>query len=469
MRLHGARAAWPLVVLLAGACGDGGALKPIGDGPPGSKDAAASADLAAEGGIGLPDLDPAADAAPPACAEEKHAARRVPLDVFLLLDASNSMNEPAGNKTKHQVVRTALRSFLQDPLSVGLGVGLSFFPAVITCGTHEECPADGNLPGRCALAPDTSCVAANGIVGVACNAETKCPAGETCRQIGACPSSLGPDMTSPRCGIGTMCPDGAACQPVRYVCRGPRTDCSGAHYAKPAVAFAELPAALPGLTAALDNRAPAGGTPLPEALTGTMGLLRAQLDAHPDHEAALVVASDGLPDATCAGAPGILTEVAAAKSATPSLPTYAIGVFSGAAAADGRAFMTEVAKAGGTGAPYVLEANAGLGDSFLAALNAIRGVALPCAYVIPPADQGAIDYGKVNVRARAAARDELIGYVDGADKCTPSKGGWYYDADPKSGATPKRVSLCPSTCQAWKALPSAEIEIRFGCKTTPIE
>jgi hypothetical protein len=469
MRLHGARIAWPLVGLLAGTCGDGGALRQVGDGSLGHKDASAPGDGVADGGIGLPDAAAAADAPPRACAEETHAARRVPLDVFLLLDASNSMNEPAGSRTKHQVVRTALRSFLADPLSAGIGVGLSFFPAVTTCQFHEECPADGNLPGRCALAPDTSCVAANGIIGVACDAEMKCPAGEGCRQIGQCPSSLGPDQASPRCGLGTMCPDGAACQPTRYVCRTPGADCSGSHYAKPAVAFAGLPAALPGLTTALDARAPAGGTPLPEAVTGTLGLLRAQLDTHPDHEAVLVVASDGLPDATCGGAPGVVAAITSATSATPSIATYAIGVFSGATAATGRAFMSDVAKAGGTNAPYVLEADAGLGASFLAALNAIRGVALPCAYVIPSADQGTIDYGKVNVRARAAGRDELIGYVDGADKCTPGKGGWHYDVDPKAGATPKRVSLCPSTCQAWKALPSAEVEIRFGCKTISIE
>jgi Mg-chelatase subunit ChlD len=458
------RARFPLVLALGLCACSGGALKPVA---PGSQDSGVT-DAAAEASIALSDGSVDVDVAPATCAEETHVAMRVPLDVFLLLDASNSMNEPAGSKTKHQVVRAALRSFLQDPLSLGLGVGLTFFPAVTTCQGNGDCPADGSLPGRCAVTPDTSCVSSQGVVGAGCDGATMCPAGETCRQIGQCQDGLGPGMTSPRCALGMACPDGTACQAVQHVCLGPRSDCSGAHYAKPAVGFADLPAALPGLAAALGARQPAGGTPLPEALTGTLALLRAHLGAHADHKAVLVVASDGVPDATCAGAPGVLSAIAGAQTAAPSIATYAIGVFSGDLAAEGRAFMTDVAKAGGTTSPFVLEANAGLGDSFLAALNAIRGAALPCEYVIPPNDAGTIDFGKVNVRARAGGRDQLIGYVNAAENCTADKGGWHYDLDPRS-ATPKRIALCPSTCQTWKATARAEVEIRFGCKTTVIE
>lgn len=450
-----------VVALLSGACGGGGALKPAsaaGSHDPGPADAAVDG-----GGIVLSDAGADVDLAPATCAEEIHAAMRVPLDVFVLLDASNSMNEPAGSKTKHQVVRAALRNFLEDPLSLGLGVGLNFFPAVTICQANGDCPADGNLPGHCGLLSDSACIGANGGIGTACGGGITCPAGETCRPIGQCPNGLGPDMTSPRCALGTAC-DGAACQPIHHVCLGPRTDCSGDRYARPAVAFAELPAALSGLTAALGAREPAGGTPLPEALTGTLDLLHAQLTAHPDHKVVLVVASDGVPDATCSGAPGIVAAIAAARAATPSIATYAVGVFSGEMAAQGHAFMSDVATAGGTTAPFVLESNAALGDAFLAALNAIRGAALPCEYMIPPSGAAQIDFGKVNLHARGGGRDQLIGYVEGADKCTPDKGGWHYDTDPKS-TTPKRIVLCPSSCQMWKGVPRAEVELRFGCKT----
>jgi hypothetical protein len=286
-----------------------------------------------------------------------------------------------------------------------------------------------------------------------------------------CREGLAPGQISNTCVVGSPCADGTACQPVRHICNGPRSDCTGGHYDQPNVAFVELPGALPLLKAALGARDPAGGTPLPEAVIGTLGILRARLAAQPGHKAVLVIASDGLPDETCGGASGVLAAVAAARARPTGLATYAIGVFGAAEAPAGRSLLIDIAKAGGTNQPYVLDPNANLAETFLKALNDIRGAALPCEFLIPAGEKGALDFGKVNVRARAGGRDELLGYVGSADRCGADKPGWHYDVTPAPGVTPTRVVLCPAACQMFQAQAQArvEVELRFGCKTQTID
>ena len=105
---------------------------------------------------------------------------------------------------------------------------------------------------------------------------------------------------------------------------------------------------------------------------------------------------------------------------------------------------------------------------FLDTLNQIRGAALPCAFTIPPRT-GAVDYGKVNVRAsgsRWAAQDLL--YVERADRCDAAAGGWYYDVDPPTG-TPTRVIICPASCTRFKADAATRLDLLFGCATRVIQ
>src|SRR5579859_3686132 len=70
------------------------------------------------GGRGAADGDAA-----PLCAEDVEAAERVPLDLVLLIDRSASMQG-----LKWEMLTKALTSFVGDPRSAGLGVGLQFFP-----------------------------------------------------------------------------------------------------------------------------------------------------------------------------------------------------------------------------------------------------------------------------------------------------------------------------------------------------
>ena len=68
---------------------------------------------------------------PPVCAGVYVEATHSPVDLYVMLDRSGSMDTAIGNEsstTKWEAVTAALRSFVSDPRSIGVGVGLQYFP-----------------------------------------------------------------------------------------------------------------------------------------------------------------------------------------------------------------------------------------------------------------------------------------------------------------------------------------------------
>ena len=62
------------------------------------------------------------------CATTTQQAQKIPLDMYIMLDESGSMDSTIGmGQTRWTAVTTALNSFLQQPQSAGLGVGIQFF------------------------------------------------------------------------------------------------------------------------------------------------------------------------------------------------------------------------------------------------------------------------------------------------------------------------------------------------------
>jgi hypothetical protein len=215
---------------------------------------------------------------------------------------------------------------------------------------------------------------------------------------------------------------------------------------------------------------PFGGTPLGPAVRGGIAPLRAHLMANPGRRVAIVLVSDGLPDGFCGGnfAEQIVDNVGEARTAMPSIPTYVIGVFAPSEIPRAQPVLNQLATAGGTGMPFILMTSADLGQRFQEALNQIRGTALACEFTIP-ASMGAIDYTRVNVRWRGGSSQEDLLYVGSADRCDPTRGGWYFDVDPATGGTPKRVLICPASCAKFKSDAAAKVEVRFGCKTRTVD
>jgi hypothetical protein len=425
-----------------------------------------------------PDWGTAADAGPAervvggpalgdaACAAQTQKAERLPLDMYVLLDSSASMTElTAQGQAKWDAVRAALTSFLKDPNSAGLGVGLQYFP-LTRPGVPAECaasPACG-ANGPCHLLK--TCTAGTQIV--LCDKDSDCGVGDVCVSLGGC--TLTPDYCIPvgtACGGGRGVPRGNQCAAIPGYCDG-RDICDGAAYATPAVEVAPLPGAANPLIASLTQHAPDGLTPTSGALTGAIAHAQALAKANPSHRVVVLLATDGLPS-ECA--PFDIASVAAIASkglaAAPSISTFVIGVFSPDEQQSAQANLDSLAAAGGTKKAFVINLSQNVTQEFVAALNAVRTSALACQYKVPVAKAGdTLDYYHVNVQFTSGAGQTVtIGNVHDKAACDPTKGGWYYDADPANGGMPQNLSICDITCSQLQADAAGRVDVLLGCKT----
>jgi hypothetical protein len=367
----------------------------------------------------------------------------------------------------------ALVAFVQAPRTTGLGVGLQFFPLLgppAACMTDADCGATAPRPNfwchvsSVCLGPGVPLAMARG-----CDPGLSlCRGGTVCTPLGRC-SVTGADCV----GGGQACPGGVGgdvCIRQPMTCQnapgGQAGSCTPDDYQKLVAAIAPLPAAQAALIAALDGKRPGGGTPMGPAVSGALAQLRGHLAAHGGRQAGLVLVTDGLPDG-CQndGVATIAASLATARAGTPPISTYVIGVFNQMQLAQSQSALATLAAAGGTGTPFVLTPNDDLARRFLEVLDQIRGKALACEFAIPPPTMGQLDYGKVNVRIDGA---EDLPYVAAADRCDPTRGGWYYDVDP-AAATPTRVLVCESTCRRLREAQDVKVELRFGCKSRTIE
>jgi hypothetical protein len=404
------------------------------------------------------------------CGEEAHRAEIVPLDLMLLIDASGSMTESAGMGDKWQAAQSALSAFVRDPRSAGLGAGLQFYPGgrERSCMNDMDCGATGAGNFYCRLRQ--ACVGAGGLIGAgSCGGPNggACTAGTTCTSIGRCATS-GADCV----GIGQACPGGGGmCGVAPRGCQVtfPGSNCDEAGYAVPAVPIAGLPANEMPLARTLLTKTPAGNTPMGPAVRGVLAHLRAHLAANPGRKAALVLVGDGLP----AGCPmsdiaSIATNLGEAVMGTPSIPTYVIGVFAPGDVATSQPAMDRLAMAGGTTRSILLTSTPDLTQRLQQALEQIRGAAIACEFTIPPPKMGAIDFNRVNVRHTGAAGTDDLLYVESADRCDPTRGGWYYDVPPSRGA-PTRILVCDASCRRFKMDATARVDLLFGCATRVIQ
>ena len=329
------------VVLLLGACGKpmlAGDTAPTGTagpggGSPGSTPPAPTFNLP-DAGSAAPGGSPAPPPGPNAtCASETHAAEQVPLDLVLLVDTSGSMYELAGQQTKWLLTQNGLRTFLKDPRSAGLGIGLQFFPLNgddKACTTETDCSA---TPGATPYCVQKSVCTTNGQpvhMTRPCDptnvTSPNCPFGGTCTALGRC-SGSGTSCYQ----VGQACPGGGGmCAAPGRSCKNLGTgSCTAVDYEQLMVPIGELPGAEPAITGTIDRKEPIGHTPTAAAVEGTFNHLRRHLVSNPGRRGALVLFTDGIPFG-CPGNVGdgiVNAHILAARQGTPSISTYVIGVF----------------------------------------------------------------------------------------------------------------------------------------------
>ena len=448
------------------------------------------------------------------CAAETTMAEPTPLDLYIMLDISGSMLDAAGGgMSKWTAVKSALSAFFQDPASAGISVGIQYFPlrkagVPATCTSDAECGTGGPcflkwcpsfrqaVAGGAALcATNDDCKAIPAAVnygpctGGTCSrkADVSCSVESDCyqtvqRDFGPC-DFVGQCASNPAlaCNVGSECLDdagnslGECVQATSSFCfHG--TECSSTVYATPAVEIVSLQSDAAQIMASIEAQMPDGDTPSGPALGGAIAHAQQWATTNPGHTVVAVLATDGLPTeclpdtlnfSGTAATGALVDEVASIAQeglfGTPSVATSVIGVF---AAGDTSALenLNLIARAGGTQTAQIIDAGGNVTQQFLEALNKIRKARLACEYQIPENNSGKeADYMAVNVEFNDNGASQTLFYVGSADRCTPDKGGWYYDDT--SAKAPTKILICPSTCNAFQSLAAGSVAIKLGCRT----
>jgi hypothetical protein len=256
------------------------------------------------------------------------------------------------------------------------------------------------------------------------------------------------------CLKSSDCKKGGICSGFLCYAGGGNASCEVGDYSKAAVPLAPLPGVAAQLDASMMNTTPAGGTPTAPALKGALSYAASVANKSDGKDVVVVLATDGEPtECQPQGITDIANMAGAAAKATPSVPTFVIGV--GTSVVN----LNAIASAGGTKQAYLVDANAQATKSFLAALNTIRKVAVACQYEIPKVN-GVIAYNLVNVTHGTDSKSmKPLTNVPNAAAC--GKGGWHYD----DVAKPKSIVMCPETCALLQAASDTKVEIVYGCET----
>ncbi len=229
--------------------------------------------------------------------------------------------------------------------------------------------------------------------------------------------------------------------------------CQPANYMTPIVANVTLPD--PGsLQAKIASVGTSGSTPTRDALAGAMQYV-AQIDAKTGgkERVAIVLATDGLPKG-CADANTVEPSAALAAQIASRVPTFVVGIGPDLSALD------RLAQAGGTGKAHIAASvdPSAIAAELGAALASIRRAVLSCELSLPAVPAGeTLDPAKVNVEVKSGAGRMTLTYSAG---CADAA-GWRYD----DAATPTKVVLCASACDATKVDVAAEVGMVVGCET----
>jgi Mg-chelatase subunit ChlD len=441
------------------------------------------------------------------CAGEVAQAMQVPLDIYIMLDSSASMlDETSGGATKWQAVTNALATFLEDPQSSGMSVGLQFFPlrdpsVPTTCTSNAECGSHGPCfltfcqnagPDIYPCTESSECVTASGEDVGPCTPLTYCwsialEEGEVvlCHNDDECGGGAGDCVPFAQCSentdyscsmIGSSCSDGVedfgeceAFNPESFCVH--ESSCENATYAAADVDIDALPGAAADLTDAISAHEPDGNTPTAPALAGAIEHAADWARDHVGHRVIALLATDGLPtecledpEGDPEGVDQVLEVAAAGLDGDPSITTYVVGVFA-PTDTEARGNLNDIAEAGGSESAFLVDTTGNVEEEFLAALDAIRGTGLACEFQIPAPSAGStLDYSFVNVEFTSGGTTQQLFFVADESACDATTGGWYYDIAPSDG-TPTKIIACPASCSTFQAATDGSVAIRLGCQT----
>lgn len=435
------------------------------------------------------------------CGRDSYEAERVGVNLYLLVDVSGSMRVPIGVQddmliTRWDAVSGAIQDFIGSPSSDGLDLALSYYPIHgerTVCSTRlPACPDD--LPCITEV-----CDISLGIFGVTqpcvpqadtanddCVQDVTLEDGSVVLESCVAASYCSGEPTR-LCFLDENCAPGDTCGTRQgRICPG-LTSCDAADYRTAAVPRTTLPMGADALRVSLEGTEPDSfsSTPTHVALSGAYTTVDQWIQADPDRRSVLVLATDGNP-AGCESTDAQGQFVDALEDTTDviqsahqaGIDTFVIGVLDPEIqdlppgqidyVAESRQKLTLMAEAGGTELPSFVTSDDTTAESFLAALDKIRGSVVPCEFKIPDTHGQAV-LDKLNVEVTRSGETSVTPKVAAPDECG-AMGGWYYDTDVSgSGADPKRVILCPASCEAVTNSGDTKVDIVIGCQTIVIQ
>lgn len=243
------------------------------------------------------------------------------------------------------------------------------------------------------------------------------------------------------------------------------SSCNVSDYLNADVEIAPLPPNAQPILDSLGRHGPGTTTSTAPALQGATQHAQDWKSKNPGHTVAVILVTDGQPNA-CGDIPAVVS--AAQAAAASGIPVYVIGIISPGIDCGildpnppNQPDLDAVANAGGTGQAFMVDASQNAEQQFLDRMNQIRGDAqIPCQFQIPQTT--GFDPHLVNVQFTDASGNPTLVYaVGGAQACDPSTGGgWYFEGDP---AAPKAIDLCPSTCQTVTTTVGIAVNVALGC------
>ncbi len=393
-----------------GAAGSSGAL---GTGPGGANGRGGSGEFdAGPRDANFPDVTfnydaPLGDGAltpDSACVTATARASSVPLDLYVMLDRSGSMNLPQPlpangkpglgdcNVGSNTVSRwcyavNALGSFFRASSSAGIGAALQFFP--------------------------------NGT----CNSNV--PYGYGCCSSGSC--------------------------------------CDGQPDSAAAVDLLTLPGNANDLIAALDAQIPWGDrTPLEAALNGLVRYTKNHESA--GREIVGLLITDGGPEG-CESRPDKLASIVRSHFDNNGVRTFVMGVEGAVfptletiAIAGGAPAHTTNCDAG-ISPCHFYSVRDGSAAAFSNALAAIRRASIGCEFTMPITDAGVIDPDRVSMQYFPSGGSSAQHIARVKDSAACKGDGFYYD----DARSPSSLTLCPATCSRVQGDNRARLDVLLGC------
>jgi len=220
------------------------------------------------------------------------------------------------------------------------------------------------------------------------------------------------------------------------------------------------------VTSALEQTQPFGETPLAGAtILGYAHLLERMRKGELDGQTFVVLVTDGYETCKRDEIQKLLNNDVPNALHLLGVRTFVIGA---PGSENGRAFLSEIAVAGGTEADpkctfgpnadqgnchYDMTETLDFSADLLAALTKVNAEVLACTVDIPkPPAGGAVNLEEVNVLVNGESRP-----MKNVGACSKTD-GWRYSSDLSS------IELCGNTCRAAKQ-PGAEVTVILGCPT----